>query len=78
MLRERSADTQDHVEPARDATDFVESTERALLDGVGVVSVFSAVVGDNFDGKEIIATMVTTANGRMNITYRDHEDGFEI
>ena len=47
-------------------------------DGMGVVSVFSAVVGDSFDGTEVIATMVTTADGRMNITYRDHADGFEI
>ena len=39
---------------------------------------FSAVAGDNFDGKEVIATMVKTAKGRMNITYRDHADGFEI
>ena len=42
-------------------------------------SVFSAVVGSSLDGtKQIIATMISTVDGHMLITYREHPGNSEV
>ena len=77
VTRKRSADVRVHVHEARDAADAVEDVEKTLYHGLRVIGVFSTVIGDNFAGTEVIATMVTTEDGLMHMTYRDHLDGFE-
>ena len=77
VTKKGSDDGQAHVHEARNAAHAVKDVEETLFHGLRVIGVFSTVVGDNFAGTEVIATMVTTEDGMMHMTYRDHVDGFE-
>ena len=39
---------------------------------------FLAIVGINFDGREVTATIITAANGYMKITYRCYADRVDV
>ena len=78
MLAQGSNNAHIRDKAVRGTTGTLGGIGGAWVDAITGTSVSSAVVGTNLDGKEVTATMVTTPDGYMNITYRYHTHEVDV